>query len=103
MRFIKIRKFVFDLSIATDDAAKTAIEYGEVCCVVYPIISFIEANTNFKLKTNNINIRPDFDSKDSKFKVSVLVKAKLIICLIAIAALLWDYTKKQREESENNE
>lgn len=103
IRFIKIRKFVFDLSIASDNAADTAIEYGEVCCVIYPIISFIQTNTNFKFKTDNINISPDFDSTDSKLKASVLVKAKLIICLIAIAGLLWDYTKKQRKESEKNE
>lgn len=100
IRFVKIRKFVFDLSIASDNAADTAIEYGEVCCVIYPIISFIQTNTNFKFKTDNINISPDFDSTDSKLKASVLVKAKLIICLIAIAGLLWDYTKKQRKESE---
>lgn len=103
IRFVKIRKFVFDLSIASDNAADTAIEYGEVCCVVYPIISFIQTNTNFKFKTDNINIRPDFDSTDSKLKASVLVKAKLITCLIAIAGLLLDYTKKQRKESEKNE
>ena len=103
IRFVKIRKFVFDLSIASDNAADTAIEYGEVCCVIYPIISFIQTNTNFKFKTDNINISPDFDSTDSKLKASVLVKAKLIICLIAIAGLLWDYTKKQRKESEKNE
>ena len=103
IRFVKIRKFVFDLSIASDNAADTAIEYGEVCCVIYPIISFIQTNTNFKFKTDNINISPDFDSTDSKLKASVLVKAKLIICLIAIAGLLWVYTKKQRKESEKNE
>lgn len=103
IRFVKIRKFVFDLSIASDNAADTAIEYGEVCSVVYPIISFIQTNTNFKFKTDNINISPDFDSNDSKLKASVLVKATLIICLIAIAGLLWDYTKKQRKESEKNE
>ena len=103
IKFIKIRKFVFDLSVASDDAADTAIEYGEVCCVIYPIISFIKTNTNFKFKTDNINIRPDFDNKTSKLKASVLVKAKLVICLIAIAGLLWDYTKKQRKESEKNE
>ena len=103
IRFVKIRKFVFDLSIASDNAADTEIEYGEVCCVIYPIISFIQTNTNFKFKTDNINISPDFDSTDSKLKASVLVKAKLIICLIAIAGLLWDYTKKQRKESEKNE
>lgn len=103
IRFVKIRKFVFDLSIASDNAADTAIEYGETCSVVYPIISFIQTNTNFKFKTDNINISPDFDSTDSKLKASVLVKAKLIICLIAIAGLLWDYTKKQRKESEKNE
>lgn len=103
IRFIKIRNLVFDLSVASDNAADTAIEYGEICCVVYPIISFIQTNTNFKFKTDNINIRPDFDNTDSKLKASVLVKAKLIICLIAIAGLLWDYTKKQRKESEKNE
>ena len=103
IRFVKIRKFVFDLSLASDNAADTAIEYGETGSVVYPIISFIQTNTNFKFKTDNINISPDFDSTDSKLKASVLVKAKLIICLIAIAGLLWDYTKKQRKESEKNE
>lgn len=101
VKHIKFRKFDFNLSIATDDAAKTAIRYGEVCSVIYPIISLLQTQTNLKLE--NVDIKADFDNSNSMLKTSILAKVRLIICIIAVAVLLFEYLKLQNKESEKNE
>jgi len=47
-----------------DDAAATAIYYGEVCSVVFPVIG--EVASRCKMKTYDINIYPDYLDRFSK-------------------------------------
>lgn len=83
---IKFRKFKLDLIIVGEDAAMTAIEYGAVCGVVYPVLSFIDQNLNIKLK--QINVQAGFKHTESEFSTSFDVKANaLLLSIIAFKAL----------------
>ncbi len=97
----KFRRFNLDLIIATDDAANTAIEYGGVCCAVYPVLSLLETNADFKSK--KLNVSADFDKTKPEFCVSISVTTRLIFWLIAAVSALIEYYKIQHKESENNE
>ena len=77
---IKFRKFKLDLVIVGEDAAMTAIEYGAVCGIVYPVLSFIEQNLNIKLK--QINIEAGFKQSESSFSTSFDIKANVILFFI---------------------
>lgn len=76
---IKIRKFKLDLIVVGSDAAMTAIEYGAVCSVVYPLLSFIDQNLDIKLK--QINVDAGFKHEESVFSTSFEVKANLVLLL----------------------
>ncbi len=77
---IKFRKFKLDLIIVGSDAAMTAIEYGAVCGIVYPVLSFIDQNLNVRLK--QINVSAGFKQNESEFSVSCDVKANALLLLI---------------------
>ena len=97
----KFRRFYLNLSVATNDAASTAINYGKICSAVYPIISFLETNADFKAK--EINISADFDKSDSEFKISTSVTTRLFFWLVAAISALFEFLKIQRKESEKYE
>ena len=87
----KFRRFYLNLSVATNDAASTAINYGKICSAVYPIISFLETNADFKAK--EINISADFDKSDSEFKISTSVTTRLFFWLVAAISALFEFLK----------
>ncbi len=97
----EIRRFKLNLTVSTSDAANTAIKYGEVCAAMYPALSLLQANTDFKPK--NINISADFDKTKSEFSISFLIKTKLFYWLIAVFGVLKQFLKLQRKEREKYE
>ncbi|HHW46324.1 MAG TPA: DUF2953 domain-containing protein [Clostridiales bacterium] len=68
-----VKDFVLRIDVASSDPGTTAIEYGGVCAVVYPLISFAYTLTNFK--NPRIEINADFDSE----KPAVALRFKLLI------------------------
>lgn len=89
--FVKFRKVKVDLTVATDNAAQTAIEYGMVCGIVYPVLSFFDSIANVKLR--QINVSSDFDSKQSVFTFSLKIKLQVLFLLIAVFKIFKDYKK----------
>lgn len=97
----KFRRFKFDLTVATQDAADTAVKYGEVCAVTYPVFSLLQSVTNFK--PQEVNISADFDKTKWEFKCAILVRTSVIYWIIAGISVLIEIFKIQRKESEKNE
>lgn len=96
----KFRQFKFELTVATDDAARTAIQYGEVCAALYPIFSILQSTLDFKPQTVNINA--DFDKTKWEFKTCILVRAQLVYWITAAIGMLVQYLKLQRKECEKS-
>ncbi len=80
LKFIKFRNIKVSLSVAGEDAAKTAIDYGMVCSIVYPVLSLFDSILNVKYKS--IDIRSDFEGKKSSFNFELSIKISLIFILI---------------------
>ncbi len=101
LKHLKFRHFKLDLTVASSNAADTALQYGGICSAVYPIIAFLQTNVNFKLK--NVNISTDFDKTKPEFKVEFFVITKPIYLLIAVLTALFEFLKLQRKEREKYE
>lgn len=86
---IKLRNIKIDLIVVGSDAAQTAIDYGAICSVVYPVLSIIEQNLNVKYK--KINITAGFKQLDSQFNFSLDVKATPISLLIIAFKAVKEY------------
>ena len=94
----KFRQFKFDLTVATDDAANTAIQYGEICAALYPVFAVVQSVVDIKPKS--ININADFEKTKWEFKTCVKIRARLLYWLIASIGLIAQYLKFQRKECE---
>ena len=53
-----------DIAISNEDAAKTAIQYGQACAVVYPAMNTVITVT--KCKQSHVCVIADFDDKKTK-------------------------------------
>lgn len=96
---IDFKHFVLNLTISTDDAAKTAIEYGTVCTAIYPILSLLTANSNLKL--DKVNISADFDKTAIDFSISCSIKIRVIYLVIAAIKVFIKYKKFIKEGIKN--
>ncbi len=100
LKHIEFKKIVLDIAVAEDDAAKTAIEYGSVCAVTYPLLAELGAIANIKYKA--INISSDFKSGKGSVSFSGAIRTR-IFYLIAVFWKVYSEYKKFIVRIEDNE
>ncbi len=75
LKQLKFRKIDIHLSVVGADAAQTAIDYGAVCSIAYPVLSIFDSIADVKYK--KVDVKSDFEGKKSEFGFSLCVKASL--------------------------
>lgn len=98
LRHIKFRKVVLDITVASDDAARTAIEYGAVCQAVYPVAAYIET---LGAAVKKIDVRSDFETGKSRFGFELQADMQIIFLLIAALKILREIKKFVSEKDKN--
>ncbi len=102
LKHLSIKKLCVDITVASSDAATTAINYGLVCTAFYNLLKFVETLTNLKLK--EINVNSDFEKTKSSFSFSAEISISPLYLLISAIVILKKYSKfTNREESALNE
>lgn len=97
LRHIKIKKVRLNLTVAATDAAMTAIEYGAVCALVYPVLSFFDTCAGVELK--QINVASDFSATESQFDFSLIIRLRIFYLLQAAWGAYKEYKKFVKEEN----
>ncbi len=97
----KFSRFKLDLTVATNDAAKTAIQYGKICAAAYPVLSLLQ--TIIKFKPEQVNISANFDKNKFEFKTSIKVTTCAFYWIVAAVSATSLFLKLQRKESEKYE
>jgi hypothetical protein len=69
-----------DITVATDDAAKTAIAYGAVCAAVDALFGVCSAE-EIRLRTDKIDIKPDFIAGRSSVRLRLTFRMRVIHAL----------------------
>lgn len=89
LRSITVKRMDLQLLIATDDPAKTAQRYGQVCGVVYPALAGIESAV--RMKQRHVRIEPNFLMEKSAVRFDVHLRMSVWRLLGAGIALLWGF------------
>lgn len=76
---------------AGDDAADTALQYGAICAVLYPLISYIRSRMRVSKKAVDTKIACDFDATESTFELDIKITFTVWLMLRA----LWQIAKEQ--------
>lgn len=88
---LKLRGFRLNITVATEDAARTAIEYGLLCTAVYPVLTLLFSLTGCRAK--QIDISTDFNVKSPELQFYISVRTQLMIALIAAVSGFREYQK----------
>ena len=78
LRYLRVRVACLELTVATDDAAKTAIQYGIAVQIVQYIVTTLECITDFKVERDgNVRVDCDFCADRSLLKVDMEFSIRL--------------------------
>lgn len=91
-----IKKLVCEVSVSTEDAAETAILYGQVCAVIYPAVAMVTEAA--KLYRFTASVAPDFDKEKSSVNFELKFHVLTIWLLIAAVQTLFRFIKFRKIE-----
>ena len=90
---IKVKKFNLQVITASDDAAKTALEYGGVCALVFPILSFLKSAMHFPNKITKVHIDADYDAEAPTLFLDLKLKVRVIAVVNAAISVVFSLIK----------
>lgn len=96
LHHIRIKNIRLNIVYGTDDAADTAIKYGEICTAVYPVLSLIDTASNIEF--SRINIQSDFEKESKEFDFSLKIRLQVFFLLISAFRLYSLYKNFLNEE-----
>lgn len=86
-----VEKFNFNITVAGNDAADTAIKYGNVCSIVYPLSTLLSKCVNFK--PENISVYSNFNDNNTNFNLSFLISVRVIYLISFAVSSAFDIIK----------
>lgn len=92
---IKVKRLDLKVTVATDDAAKTALEYGGICTAVFPALGFLKTQLKFPDRAANVHIGVDYNSDEPTLYLFAKLKIRLITALCAAMSALWTVFKSK--------
>ncbi len=87
LKHIRIECLKLYMTVASDDAAQTAIAYGVATTSIHTLLGVLD-NT-FKLKIKSVDIVPDFVSGEAKYDISFKVKLRFVHILFASIGIIF--------------
>ncbi len=101
MRYMSITLHRLYVTVATGNAAKTAILYGIATQSVAYMCELLYQNTNFRAKKHtSIRVTPDFDGKKSHIDCHVVVSLRIFRILHLLLYFLFKSAQEKKQTQE---
>ncbi len=98
-KHLRVKRFDMTATVASEDPAATAVEYGALCAVVYPALSGLQNLMKWNNKKTTVDLSTDFCSTESTLKIKAKVRLRLWYYIKAYIGLYWDLFKKKYDEA----
>lgn len=102
VKHIRVRSFACVITVASNDPCKTALEYGEVSSIVFPLLRGLQELMIWNTRKTKMLVQSDFNSVKPKIEVDFKVKLKLIHIISAVLGVLLTLLKKKVKQILNN-
>ena len=103
---IRVKRFDMVVTAASDDPAKTAVEYGALCSVVFPALSGFQSLMKWNDRKTKVLVNSDFCVEKPTLLIDFKIKLKLFFIVKAglsvILALVRRKISKTPITTENN-
>lgn len=97
LKAIKIESLNADVTVATDDAAKTAILYGEIMSFTGGLLATIQNMA--ELNKTNVNIQADFEKTRIIYFINARFKGKIYKLIAILVIFGYNYYKLNRKKA----
>lgn len=98
LRHIKFRKTKLKVVVSAENAADTAIYYGEVCAAVYPVLALLESLADVGFK--KVDVSADFAENKPCFNFETVILTNLLYLILGFFGAYSEYKKFLDEEEE---
>ena len=99
LKHTRFKKLEVDFRISSNDAAKTAILYGNACSVVYSLVALLKSACNFDHK--KIKVSADFSSETINLSMLCNIKIKTVYIVSFAISVLYSIIKTKLGEFKN--
>ena len=99
LKHVRFKRLKLSLGVATDNAANTAIIYGNICAVVYSICGMLKSSYNFDPK--KIRVYADFSSEHMSLVLDSKIKIRLIFVISFLISTIFSLFKIKLGEVKN--
>lgn len=107
IRHLKMKSIKLDVTAGGEDAADTAVNFGNACSAVYPILGTLSGIITF-IDIPQVNITVDYDKKETAASLYLHLKMRLIFIITIMLVygikgilLYIDITKTDTIEEQN--
>ena len=91
VRAITVDHLRLEMTVSGADAADTAVQYGQMCATLYPILAFVEQAVT--IRRREVRVEPNFLNESSAFFADVRLHVAAGVAIV----LQWKYLKKTLE------
>lgn len=95
-----IKRVDISVAVGTDDPCSTAILFGTVNSILYPLVKFAETLMTIKKKV--VNVTADYDNDSTEVFFSVIIKTFLLKLAVSLILLISDGTIKPNKLKEKD-
>lgn len=99
---IRVKRFDMLVTAASDDPAKTAVEYGTLCAAVFPALSFFQNLLKWNENKTHVSVKSDFCSDKSTLYIDMKLKLRLWFIAKAAVGVFWILIKQKLQEATAN-
>ncbi len=92
---IRVKRFNMVVTAASDDPAKTAVEYGALCSVVFPALSGFQSLMKWNDRKTEVLVNSDFCAEKPTLFIDFKIKLKLFFIVKAGLSVIWALTKRK--------
>ena len=102
-KHIRVKRFDLRIVAASDDPAKTGIEYGALCAVVFPTVKALQDTFKWNNNHTRVFIDSDFSGVEPKIMLESELKLKVWYIICVGFNVLIDVVKKRLSKVLNNQ
>lgn len=97
----KLYPFHIRVRVGGQDAAVTAIEYGSVCAVIYPLLGLLSSAV--RIPDPKVTISADYSGVENELFLQGKLSCKVFWLLTALTMVLTQYIKEKAETNQKSQ
>ena len=98
-KHIRVKRFDMLVVAASDDPAKTAVEYGVLCGTVFPLLSGFQQLLKWNNKKTSVSVKSNFCSENPTLLLDMKLKLRLWFIVKAVFGVFWILIKQKIKAS----